>query len=164
MRQRGRALPGSLRPECDGPLQTSSACLLRATYEGIALGIRQILELLADAVGTPTRTVAVGGGTSSELWLQIVSDVTGITQSVPEETIGACYGDALLAAIGVGLVPPNTDWSRTVRTVEPNATSKEIYDQHFFLYSDLYAETAGTVHKLAALATPPSETPARVHP
>ena len=37
------------------------------------------------------------------LWTQIVSDVTGRGQQVPEQTIGASYGDALMAAIGGGL-------------------------------------------------------------
>ena len=54
---------------------------------------------------------------------QIVSDVTGRGQQVPEQTIGASYGDALMAAIGVGLVPPETDWARTGRTISPPADS-----------------------------------------
>ena len=29
---------------------------------------------------------------------------------IPEQTIGASYGDALLGAIGTGLVPPDTDY------------------------------------------------------
>ena len=33
------------------------------------------------------------------LWTQVVSDVTGREQQVPEQTIGASYGDALMAAI-----------------------------------------------------------------
>ena len=80
--------------------------LFRAVYEGIAFGIRQILELLDDAAGPAEPIVAVGGGTQGGLWTQIVSDVTGREQQVPDQTIGASYGDALLAAIGTGLVPP----------------------------------------------------------
>jgi sugar (pentulose or hexulose) kinase len=72
---------------------------------------------------------------------------------VPMETIGACYGDALLAAIGVGLMPPDTDWSSTTSTVEPSAAAKGFYDELFTLYDDLYAETASTVHELAVLAS-----------
>lgn len=85
--------------------------LIRAAYEGIAFGIRQILERFDDAHGGE-RTVAVGGGLRSPIWAQAVSDVTGRPQLVPEQAIGASYGDALLAAIGVGLVPPDTDWAR----------------------------------------------------
>ena len=69
-----------------------------------------------DAGGETDRIVAVGGGTQGGLWTQIVSDVTGREQQIPQQTIGASYGDALLAAIGTGLVPPDTDWARAGRT------------------------------------------------
>src|SRR3954470_985020 len=74
--------------------------LLRATYEGIACGVRQIVAEFEAAAGQPARVVAVGGGTQGGLWTQIVSDISGLEQQVPAETIGAPYGDALLAAIG----------------------------------------------------------------
>jgi xylulokinase len=133
-------------------LQHGRGDLLRAVYEGTAFGVRQILELVADASDPHARIVAVGGGASSELWVQVVSDVTGVTQEVPVQTIGACYGDALLAAIGVGLVPAATDWTRVKRTVEPAAQHRELYDELYELYTRLYVETAETVHRLALLA------------
>jgi xylulokinase len=122
--------------------------LLRATYEGIAFGIRQILELLSEASEPAARVVAVGGGTQADLWLQTVSDVTGVEQQVPEQTIGAAYGDALLAAIGTGLVPPETDWSHTARTVAPSDAARELYDDLYELYGRLYSATADVVHQL----------------
>ncbi|MFP5346881.1 MAG: FGGY-family carbohydrate kinase, partial [Actinomycetes bacterium] len=92
-------------------LRHNRAHLFRAVYEGIAYGIRQILEFLREDADPPTRLLAVGGGTQGGLWTQIVSDVCGCEQLVPAQTIGASYGDALLAAIGTGLVPPSTDWT-----------------------------------------------------
>jgi xylulokinase len=133
-------------------LQHGRAELLRATYEATAFGARQILELLADAAGPPTRIVAVGGGTHSDLWLQTVSDVTGQEQELPAETIGAAYGDALLAAIGTGLVPSDTDWSRTARTIVPAPDSRALYDELSDLYGCLYTQTADVIHRLAALS------------
>jgi xylulokinase len=123
--------------------------LLRASYEATAFGARQIIELLAQAGGPARRVVAVGGGTNAELWLQIVSDVTGVTQLVPAETIGASHGAALLAAIGAGLVPAETDWSRASHEVTPAADNDELYEQLFGLYGELYEQTAGTIHALS---------------
>jgi xylulokinase len=132
-------------------LEHGRAELLRAAYEAVGLGVRQILPLLAQA-GSPTRrVVAVGGGTQSELWLQIVSDVTGVAQEVPEQTIGASFGDALLAAIGAGLVPADTDWTRIARVVTPDAGASATYDELFDLYGRLYPATAEIVHALARL-------------
>lgn len=125
--------------------------LFRAVYEGIAFGIRQILELL-DRAGEPTtRIVGVGGGTQSALWTQIVADVTGREQLLPSETIGASYGDALLAAIGNGLVPPDTDWAKARTTVVPDAGNAEIYDALYEVYTELYTATLDQVHRLARL-------------
>lgn len=123
--------------------------LYRAVYEGIAYGVRQILELLQEAGGTAERVVAVGGGTRAGLWPQIVSDVTGVRQLVPAQTIGASYGDALLAAIGSGLVPPATDWAEIVGEVTPDPTRREAYDELYEAFTELYPASKSTVHRLA---------------
>jgi xylulokinase len=125
--------------------------VFRAVYEGIAYGIRQILELLDDTGEPPRRIVAVGGGTQGGLWTQIVSDVTGRPQVLPAETIGASYGDALLSAIGTGLVEPGTDWARIQDTVLPDEAKSELYEELYAAYRSLYPATRGVVHRLAHL-------------
>lgn len=124
--------------------------LLRAVYEGIACGVRQVLAIFVEAMPI-SRVVAVGGGTRALLWTKIVSDVGRIEQHLPEEAIGASYGDALLAAIGVGLVPPETDWSKPVAVVEPDARNEATYRELIELYDQLYPATAAISHRLAAL-------------
>ena len=124
--------------------------LFRAVYEGIAYGIRQIVEFL-DGEQTPIeRLVAVGGGTQGGLWTQIVSDVVGRPQVVPTQTVGASYGDALLAAIGTELVAPETDWASVGTVVEPNKENHELYDRLYRVYGDLYPATKSLVHTLAS--------------
>ncbi|RYZ26920.1 MAG: hypothetical protein EOP01_08360, partial [Propionibacteriaceae bacterium] len=61
-------------------LQHTRAHLARAVYEGVAYGVRQIFELLDAGVTSVGRVLAVGGGTQTSLWPQVVSDVTGRTQ------------------------------------------------------------------------------------
>jgi xylulokinase len=122
--------------------------LFRAAYEGIAFGIRQILERFDDA-HSATRTVAVGGGLRSPVWAQAVSDITGRPQLVPEQAIGASYGDALLAAIGVGLVPPDTDWAKIAREIKPDARNRDLYEELYATWRELYPATREQVHRLA---------------
>ncbi len=129
-------------------LQHTRGHLFRATYEGIAFGIRQIIEFLDQEDDPIERLVAVGGGTKGGLWTQIVSDVTGRPQQVPTQTIGASYGDALLAGIGVGLLPPQTDWSFIGSIVEPRARHRKVYDELFDVYRTLYPATRDLVHRL----------------
>jgi xylulokinase len=122
--------------------------LFRAAYEGISFGIRQILERFDDA-HSATRTVAVGGGLRSPIWAQAISDITGRPQLVPEQAIGASYGDALLAAIGVGLVPPDTDWAKIAREIKPDARNRDLYEGLYATWCELYPATRDQIHRLA---------------
>ncbi len=131
-------------------LQHTRGHLFRAAYEGIAFGIRQIVDLF-EVLEAPERIVAVGGGTQGGLWTQIVSDVTGREQLVPAQTIGASYGDALMAAIGTGHVPPDTNWATDFEVVSPDPGRRARYDQLYDLYRDLYPATTPVVHELAAM-------------
>jgi xylulokinase len=123
--------------------------LFRAAYEGISFGIRQILERLDDA-HAGLRTVAVGGGLRSPIWAQAISDITGRPQLVPEQGVGASYGDALLAAIAVGLVPPSTDWAKIAREITPDPANRALYDDLYGTWLELYPATREQVHRLAA--------------
>jgi len=125
--------------------------LFRAVYEGIAFGIRHILESFDEASGAPARLVAVGGGTQGGLWTQIVTDVTGRPQQLPAQTIGAAYGGALLAGVGVGLVAPDADWSEVATQLEPDEERREVYDELYGAYRELYPASRDAVHRLAAL-------------
>lgn len=125
--------------------------LFRATYEGIGYGIRQILEFLENAGEPIRRIVAVGGGTRAGLWTQVVSDITGRSQVIPAETIGASYGDALLAAIGTGAVSPDTDWAAAATVIEPSPASAELYQDLYDTYSSLYGDNRGHMHTLARI-------------
>ena len=108
------------------------------------------MEDMREAGGGGERLVAAGGGTKGGLWTRIVSDVIGREQQLPEETIGASYGDALLAARSIGLVDPDTVWSRIVSTVKPEEENREIYDELYSVYRKLYPATQEISHSLAA--------------
>lgn len=122
--------------------------LYRAALEGIALGVAQVLSLFDVEGGDAGPVTAVGGGTRGALWTQIVSDVTGRPQVVPEQAIGASYGAALLAAEGVGLVPRGTDWSRPGVVVEPDPSLRGLYDDLLGAFTALYPATRAAMHQL----------------
>lgn len=131
-------------------LRHSRGHVFRATYEGIAFGIKQILSLLDEvAQDLPRRIVAVGGGTKGELWTRVVSDITGRPQIVPKETIGASFGDAWMAGVGAGVISSDTEWVRDPEVIQPDPTTKDVYDDLFAGYEDLYLSTRDVVHRLA---------------
>jgi xylulokinase len=121
--------------------------LYRAALEGIAFGARHCLETLA--AEEPRWVVAVGGGTRGGLWPQIVSDVAGIEQELPARQHGASYGDALLAAEGVGLVDSDASWVVPGSLVAPRPELRSLYDERYGLYRDLHERTVEIQHDLA---------------
>jgi xylulokinase len=123
--------------------------LYRALLEATAFAVRHTLEVFEAANAAPGRVVAVGGGAASDLWLQIVSDVTGLVQHVPAVTVGAAYGDALLAAQAVGLASADTVWGRTAREVRPR--HEPLYDELYTAYRSLHEVTVELQHQLAAI-------------
>ncbi len=125
--------------------------LYRAMLEATAYGVRHILEVLSEVGGGGERLVAVGGGTRGSLWTQVVSDITGRPQALPERTVGASYGDALLAAIAAELVPPDAEWNPVASVVESDPGTKAVYEQLYGLYRELYPATREQVHALADL-------------
>jgi xylulokinase len=138
---------------CGLTMRHTRGHLYRAMLEATAFGIRHLLEAVHDAGGEAKRLVAVGGGTKGGLWPQIVSDVIDEPQELPEQTIGAAYGNALLAGIGSGIIEPDTDWSSVAETIEPNPDNREVYDELYKLYKNLYLDTRDTVHALANVQT-----------
>jgi xylulokinase len=134
-------------------LQHNRGDLYRAALEATALGVRHNVDTMRAAGADIRRIVAVGGGTQGQLWLQIVSDATGLVQEVPETTIGASYGAAFLAATATAApdsVPSITDWNPIAHTIRPDETLRPLYDTLFDRYVRLYEATKEVVHELAA--------------
>lgn len=128
------------------------AHLYRAVLESVAFGIRHNIETFQSIGANVQRVVAVGGGTKSTTWLQIVSDVASITQEVPQLTIGASYGDAFLAGLASGLLQ-RSDLARWVQpgvVIKPDPSCKVIYDNLYADYCLLYERTVDIVHRLGA--------------
>ncbi|MCP2315237.1 xylulokinase [Nocardia amikacinitolerans] len=129
-------------------LRHDRAELYRAALESIAYGVRHNLEAMTEAGGQARRLVAVGGGTKGGLWTRIVSEVTGLPQQLPADTVGACLGDAMLAATAAGL--DASAWNPVADTVVPDPARTADYEPYYRRYRELYTATAEIAHFLAA--------------
>jgi len=134
--------------------------LYRAILEATAYGVRHNLEAMRMAGATPRRAVAVGGGTKSELLLQIVSAVTGIEQDLPIQTIGASYGDAFLAGLATGVLhieDLEDQWVQTARRFVPYRPWQQSYQEYYEVYRALYPHTREDMHRLARMDFAPQQ-------
>lgn len=136
-------------------LSHTRAHLYRAILEGTAYGVRHNVETLRNMGAVPNRLVAVGGGANNRQWLQIVSDVVGAPQMVPERTVGASYGNAFLAGLATGIIPDRAalarDWVKIAEVIEPRKQEQDTYDTYYRVYRSLYDHAREELHALAKL-------------
>ena len=125
--------------------------MLRAGLEGVAYSINQHFRIFEED-GIPIgRVLVAGGGTKNDAWMQIVADVTGKTLLVPAITIGASYGDAMMAAIAAGYWADFDELASKVKiakTFEPNAENYEAYKKYQAIFDELYPATKELAHQL----------------
>jgi glycerol kinase len=82
---------------------TTAAHLARATLEGIAFEVRDLLEAMTrDANRTLSRLRVDGGAAANDLLLQFQADVAGVSVERPSDIESTGRGAAMLAGIGVG--------------------------------------------------------------
>jgi xylulokinase len=133
-------------------LKHTKGDVYRAILEGVAFGIRHNVEVMREEGVQPQRILAVGGGTKNPLWLQIVADVCNIELTVPEQQIGASYGDAFLAGTGIGLFKSLSEikqWVKTKGIVRPNPETRKLYEVNYQVFRQLYTSTKPLMHRLA---------------
>ena len=110
----------------------------------MGFGIRHNIEEMEKAGARADRIMAIGGASESRQLMQIITDITGCPQNLPRQKLGACYGDAFLAAVGSNYFDSVDEVSRWVRMEEeitPSETAKAIYDQGYARYRELYNST-----------------------
>jgi xylulokinase len=129
--------------------------MTRALLEGVAFGLRDILELIkAAGLAEPTTVRVSGGGATSPLWRQIVADVLGIEVATVDATEGAACGAALLAGVGAGVWDSvDAACESTVslsETTEPQGANAATYDESYQRYRELYHSLKETFHQSGA--------------
>ena len=136
-------------------LQHTRAHLYRSALEAVGYSIHQQIRIMESHPEVKIdRIIAAGGGAQNPLWMQIVADILGKEITTPEVTVGACYGDALMAALGVkheGFenYASLTNVIRAGRTYQQDPAAHESYQKYQAVYDALYGATKDLAHVLA---------------
>lgn len=128
----------------------------RALLEGIAFEQRLLTTGSEEAVGDPVEEViALGGGSRSPIWCQIIADVMQRRVTVVREPESTCLGAGMLAAAAVGIhgsiQEAGAAMSGTSASFEPDDETANVYDRLYGVYRDLYPSTCGLFARLAEL-------------
>lgn len=132
------------------------AHLYRATLEGVACALRHNID--AGKVGAATLDAhlgVVGGAARSDLWMQIIADVTNREVRTLAEDVEAALGAAILAAHAVGLASDADvarGWVSFTSRAMPRPDAVATYERSFGVYRDLYPALRDSMHALARLA------------
>ena len=123
-------------------LEHTQEDIVRALLEGVALNTRWMLEPFVRFVGKRVTAVTmVGGGAQSELWCQVMADVTGCVIRQPEAPIQAnALGAAFIGAAGIGAVTLRESAAllRIRRVYEPNERHRRLYDDRFATFREIH--------------------------
>lgn len=126
--------------------------IFRAFLEGVALNTRWMMEPFGRLLGrSPGTIAAVGGGAQSEVWCQILADVTGQPIRQLEHPIQAnAIGAAFLAGVGTGALnfAELPALRRTRRIYEPAAALRRLYGDKFQAFKEVRERLAPLYHRL----------------
>jgi xylulokinase len=117
--------------------------IARAMLEGIAYGLREILEAYAADDLAITEVRLSGGGAGSDLWNQIKADVLGRPVGVMQVIETGCLGTAMLAGVALGLYRSRQEAAEAMahvsETIQPDPSRMATYQHAYGLYHQLYA-------------------------
>ncbi|MDR3483454.1 MAG: FGGY-family carbohydrate kinase [Bradyrhizobium sp.] len=122
----------------------TKAHLYRAMLEGVAYALQNNIEYGSAAYhDLEDQLTIVGDVTKSALWMEIFTNVTGRTVRVLPNGGKAAYGDAVLAAYGVGMIDREElanwlDQRQAAAVLRPDPDTHAIYQRAFGRYKRLY--------------------------
>ncbi len=131
-------------------LHHTRAHLYQACLEGVGYGVAQHFQGYAEIGMRTDKVVAVGGGTKNRKWMQIVADIAG-RELLLGGVFGASFGDALLAAKGVGRFASMEELAACVSfngAVRPNAENTALYRPKLDMYTELYERNKDLMHRV----------------
>jgi len=132
-------------------LQHTRGHLYKSALEGVGYSIAQHLDIISEHQQPLTKIMAVGGGTQNKLWLQIIADISGHPIQTARITIGASFGDALLAAVAAGNSASFAELGEKITPAEvytPNPENQPVYARYRKLFDELYVRTKDLMRAL----------------
>lgn len=126
--------------------------LLRAIYEGVAFNFRWLVDAVGKA-GFGCRTLrAIGGGARSDVWMQIMADVTQReVEAVRTPQEAGAMGCAMAVAVALKEYESYRELKKVIgvrRTFEPDPDCCTEYEELYKVFRCLHGNLTGICHML----------------
>jgi xylulokinase len=98
--------------------------------------------------------VVSGGAAKSDVWTQIIADVTGLPVTPLQETEMSAVGAGLMAAVGAGTFRDLAEAIGALREassgpIEPRPSAASVYTESLAVFRELYSRTKNLTERLA---------------
>jgi xylulokinase len=152
-------LTGERTPLCDPEARGAfigltrmhtQAHLTRAVLEGICFGLNESVALIRNAGTKITEATVTGGGTRSEVWMQILADVCDLTVVLRAGAdAGPALGGARLALVGCCGIPIKDACAPgpIEKTFKPNKAAVKVYAELAKRFRALYPAISSFFHE-----------------
>ncbi len=141
-------------------LQSSRAHVFRAVMEGVAYGMKDILDTFAHHQCEVSRVIACGGATHSQLFMQIYADVIGKPIYTTRVAEASLLGAGVAAAVGAGWYPTLEEAAHNMVTIsgeyQPDLTRHQQYQFYVQKYQETYHQLKSVMHAVTRQVTLPS--------
>ncbi len=125
-------------------LNHSREHLVRAVFEGIGFNTRWAMETLEKLYKPAHKMNIVGGGAKSDIWCQIIADITNRSiHRVKNPQLAGARGVALLASMSLGYLKSFADIKSHIEidgVFKPDPKYRELYDRLFREYKNIYKQ------------------------
>jgi len=123
-------------------LNADRGMLIRAVMEGVAYHNLWMLEAFEKKIPRPSAIRFVGGGAKSEVWSQIMADVTGcVMETIENPQNAGAFGAAVVTGVGLGLLSSFQQAKSFIpvkKRYAPRSEVKGVYEKNFKAFQELY--------------------------
>lgn len=135
-------------------LNHSREHIIRAVLEGIAFNTRWAMETLEHLYAPVHELHMIGGGAKSDLWCQIMADITNrVIHQVADPHYAGVKGVALLASVSLGFIPSFSDIKKYItlqKSYQPNPDNRLLYDRLFVEFKNIYKQNKAWYRRMNA--------------
>ena len=110
-----------------------------AVMEGVGFLLKKNCEYIQANGSSVKSIIATGGGSKSNVWCQLQSDITGLPIMIPKEKEAACLGAAIIAAVSDGRIESFEEASNLIefeKVFEP--TDDKLLEEKYQQFNKLY--------------------------
>ncbi len=123
-------------------LETQRGEILKGIVEGTTFYLKELVDSLPPTGIEIEQYFAAGGGSQSDVWLQICANILGVPFTRPAITEAGALGAAIIAGVGSGVFGSYAEGVTAMvkyeRTFEPDAVQHARYSDRYAKYRQLW--------------------------